>query len=275
MLVDTHCHLNMMLKELDDALLTQEEIVTAKSIIERATKAGVNHLINVGTNIPESINCIELARHYPHVYAVIGIHPNDATDNWKTEFKKLCALARDHEKLKIVGIGECGIDKHYKDYNLVRQQDVFKAQIELALEYDLGLVIHSRDAPDETLQAICQYDGQLRRAVMHCFSYDQSIASEITNRGLLLGIGGTVTYPKNATLRSVVLNTNIDTIVLETDAPFLPPQQWRGKQNSPEHIKTIAEFIAQLKELSFEKVAETTTANALKLFNLTAKNVNQ
>jgi len=268
MLIDTHCHINMMVKEAFDRTLTTQEIDKAQTISAQARTAAVTTIINVGTNIIESKNCIALAQKYPEMYATIGIHPNDATDTWHSECAQLLTLLQQKNSLKIVGIGECGIDKHYKDYNLRRQQDVFKAQIELALEYDVGLVIHSRDAADETLKIVSEYKKQLTRAVMHCFSYDQSIATDVINMGLLLGIGGTVTYPKNNELRSIILNTTLANIVLETDAPFLAPQEFRGTQNNPAHIRTIAEFIAKLRGESFETVAQATTVNAKRLFGL-------
>ena len=163
------------------------------------------------------------------------------------------------------------MDMHYPDYNLNRQRDAFKAQIELALEHDLALVVHSRDAYDETLRILEEYRNNLCHAVMHCFSYDQAFAKTVTDWDFVLGIGGTITYPKNNELRTIVAATHIKNIVLETDAPFLPPQVIRGKQNHPKEIATIAEYIAQLRGESFESVAQQTTKNALKLFNLTDK----
>lgn len=172
------------------------------------------------------------------------------------------------QERKIVGIGECGMDKHYPDYNLNRQRDAFKAQIELALEHDLALVVHSRDAYDETLKIIEEYKNSIQRAVMHCFAYDQTFAEIVTSWNFMLGIGGTITYPKNNELRAIVERVDIKHIVLETDAPFLPIQAMRGKQNHPKYIKEIAEYIAQLRGESFELIAERTTENALRLFNL-------
>ncbi len=172
------------------------------------------------------------------------------------------------ESNKIVGIGECGIDMHYTDYNFSRQRDAFKAQIELALEHNLALVIHSRDAYDETLHILEEYRYNLTHVVMHCFSYDQAFAHTVTQWNFMLGIGGTITYPKNNELRTVVQSINLKHIVLETDAPFLPPQTMRGKQNHPQHIKDIAENIAHIRGESFDIIAQQTTRNALSLFKL-------
>jgi TatD DNase family protein len=157
---------------------------------------------------------------------------------------------------------------HYPDYNLNRQRDAFKAQIELALEHNLALVVHSRDAYDETLKILEEYKNNSMRATMHCFSYDQAFANIVTSWGFVLGIGGPITYPKNNELRNVVLNADLKNIVLETDAPFLPPQVIRGKQNHPKEIATIAQYIAELRGETFDVIAQQTTDNALKLFNL-------
>jgi TatD DNase family protein len=209
-----------------------------------------------------------LAKKFSSVFATVGLHPNDCTSEWKKDFEEMKQWMKHKEELKIVGIGECGIDKHYPDYNLSRQHDAFKAQIELSLEHNLALIVHSRDAYDETLRIIEEYKHDITRAVMHCFSYDRAFAHTITSWNFMLGIGGTVTYPKNNDLRTAVQETDLQKIVLETDAPFLPPQTMRGKRNHPKNIKTIAEFIAQLRGESFDVIAKQTTANARALFLL-------
>ena len=169
---------------------------------------------------------------------------------------------------KIVGVGECGIDRHYPDYNLQLQVDLFRAQIELALEHDLAVVVHSRDAYDETLRVLEEYAKHEPRAVIHCFSYDKMFADQVISWGFYVGIGGPITYPKNNELRAIAKQLDLDHIVLETDAPFLPPQEIRGKQNQPKYIKTIAEYLAELRGEPFQMVANTTTKNALKLFGI-------
>lgn len=270
MLVDTHCHINMMIKSSFDTLLLDSTVSQAQTIIQQASEQNVNIIINVGTSRIESENCIILARSFNQVFATVGIHPNDS-DTWQEDFGLLRKWCMQKEENKIVGIGECGIDMHYPDYNLNRQRDAFKAQIELGLEYDLGLVVHSRDAYEETLRVLEEYKHNNLRATMHCFSYDQNFANIIIEWGFLLGIGGTITYPKNELLRAVVKNSSLQDIILETDAPFLPPQAIRGKQNHPKEIATIAEYIAQLRNDSIEIIAQKTTANALKLFNISEK----
>lgn len=268
MLIDTHCHLNMMVKKDFDRALTAQELNNAHIILQESEQLDVTTIINVGTSLVESENCIELAKKYPSVFAVIGIHPNDLTVSWMDEFKELQALMKKKEINKIVGIGETGLDRHYPDYNLPRQKDAFKAHIELALEHNVGLVVHTRDAHEETLRCLEEYKGQITRGIIHCFSENQSFADTAISWNFALGIGGTITYPKNASLRDVVVNTSLDNIVLETDAPFLPPQIIRGKQNAPLYTRTVADYMAKLKDVSYESVAESTTKNAKRIFGL-------
>lgn len=269
-LIDTHCHINMMVKSTFDTPLQKTDLPLAKTIVEQAHAQNVGIIINVGTRKVENENCILLAQTFDSVFATVGIHPNDS-DTWQEDFELLKKWTLSIRENKIVGIGECGIDMHYPDYNLTRQRDAFKAQIELALEHDLALVVHSRDAYDETLRVLEEYKNNISRATMHCFSYDTAFAQMVTEWDFVLGIGGTITYPKNEELRNIVKNTDLKNIVLETDAPFLPPQIIRGKQNHPKEIATIAQFIADLRGETLDVVANVTTDNALKLFGLEEK----
>src|SRR3990167_10621415 len=138
MLIDTHCHLNMMIKKDFDRLLNKKEISAAQSIISDAHANNVTTIINVGTSLAESLNCIELAQQYPSVYSTVGIHPNDLTDEWRDDVARLATLLQQKEDNKIVGVGEIGVDRHYENYNLERQYDAFRTQIELALEHNIA-----------------------------------------------------------------------------------------------------------------------------------------
>lgn len=272
MLIDTHCHINMMVKKEFDTILTQSEIKAAANIIEQARTHDVLYIINVGTNVIESKNCVALAQTYKNCFATIGIHPNDCTSTWHDDLKEMRSLwfnkNNAHTDYSIVGIGECGIDRHYPGYNLQRQKDAFKAQIELALEFNLALSVHSRDAADETLYSLDEFRKEKLRGVIHCFSEDQSFAKEAIALGMVLGIGGTITYPKNELLRNVVKDIPLEKIILETDAPFLPPQTIRGKQNSPAQIATIAQYLEKLKNIEAVSVAKITTETAQTVFEL-------
>lgn len=271
-LVDTHCHINIMIKETFDVPLTEQEIISAQLIINEASKHHVTTIINVGTSVMESKNCVNLSLAYPNLYATIGIHPTDATPHWKQELTELMIILKNDHKKKIVGIGECGIDLYHKPHNLVLQKDLFKAQIEWSLEKNLALIIHSRNASHETLMILDEYSNDIKRATMHCFSYDLSIAQELIKKGYMLGIDAPITYPKNNELRIIAQTIPLSHIILETDAPFLPPQKERGKKNHPLHIATIAQYIAELRNETFEHIAAQTTKNAFTLFGLPQEN---
>jgi TatD DNase family protein len=260
-----------MVKKSFDTPLAPDLFPAVRTIVEEAKAAGVTTILNVGTSLQESINCIELARAFPAIYAAIGIHPNDLTDNWKDDLKELKALLLEKERLKVVAIGECGMDFHYPDHNVIRQQDAFKSQIELALENDLAVVVHTRDAGEETLRCLEEFKDPRLRGVIHCFSETMAFAHDAINMGFVLGIGGTITYPKNDLLRQIVMAVGLDHIILETDAPYLPPQVIRGKQNRPASIKIIAEYLSNLFDQQFESVSFTTTENAQELFRFTSR----
>lgn len=267
-LVDTHVHLNLMAGATAQKPLNSIQLTNIEPIINEAAIQNVNQLICVGTTVSESNDCIVIAQKYPSVYATAGIHPNDSTDTWRQDCRIITQWAQKKESLKLVGIGECGVDRHYPGYNLQRQYDLFKTQIDIALEYDLALIVHSRDAYDETLKILELYKGQITRGIIHCFSYDLAFAHEAVNLGFHIGLGGTITYPKNETLRAVASTIALEHIVLETDAPFLTPQQFRGQKNHPKHIATIAHFLASLRTTNVIPVAQQTTMNAHHIFQL-------
>ncbi len=267
MLIDTHCHLNMMVKKKFETPLTSSELSQTKTIIDEAKKNGVDKLITIGTSVIESKNSVKISQKYSSVYATVGIHPTDCKTEWHSDLQKIKKLIREKEHFKIVGIGECGIDLHYPDYDILCQRDAFRAQIDLALEHNLALVIHTRDAFEETWKILDQYKGEINRGVLHCFSEDLSFAQHFIDQGYVIGITGAITYPKNETLRDIVRVVPLENIILETDAPFLPPQHIRGKQNHPREIKTIAQKVAEVRNISFEEVAKQTTKNADRVFN--------
>ncbi|MGE0010088.1 MAG: TatD family hydrolase [Candidatus Babeliales bacterium] len=268
MLIDTHAHLNIMVKKKFDVPLTPSEIADASNILKECAQEGVTQFINVGTSLIESQNCVELAKKYDEIYAVVGIHPNDCTKEWLRDFKEIEKLVKDKESNRIVGIGECGLDRHYPDTDLPRQIDAFNAHIELALEHNLPIVVHTRDALDETALVLEKFKHENLKGIIHCFSGDQAFAQFSVDLGFVLGIGGPLTYPKNSILREIFATLPLEKIVLETDAPYLPIQEMRGKPNHPKYIKAIAQYLAELRDISFNQVAKTTTQTAQNLFNL-------
>ena len=261
-----------MVKKEFDTLLTPKNLEAAKTVVLEAEQEGVEKIINVGTSLIESKNCILLAQENANTYATIGIHPSDCAPSWNKELKKIMEYIKNKKESKIIAIGECGIDLYHQKHNVQQQKDLFKAQIELSLEHDLPLTIHMRDATDEVASCLEAFKNEQLKGVIHCFSEDQPFANHIFELGLSIGIGGAITYPNNEALRNVVLKSPLSNIILETDAPFLAPQIIRGKPNHPKYINDIAKYIANLKQVSFDYIAEQTTNNALKLFEMPETN---
>lgn len=258
MLTDTHCHINIMIKKEFDVPMPSNFKELAQPILDAAAQRGVTRIVNVGTSVPESNNCIELAKAFEACWATIGTHPNDLKNNWKEDIKTYKQWLANKETNKIVGIGEIGLDYHYPNYNKQMQYDGFRAQIELALEHDLAIVIHTRDAGAEVLEVLDEYKKDGMRGIIHCFSEDQAFADGALELGFVLGIGGPLTYPQNDQLREVFKTVPLEKIVLETDAPFLPPQSIRGKRNSPAQIATIAQYLADLRGITLNEVVNET-----------------
>ena len=268
MLIDTHCHMNIMAKKEFDVPLHNNFKQDVETIIQEAQNVDVTQFVNVGTSAIESKNCIAIARAFKNCYATIGTHPNDLQSNWKEDIAHYKEWLQNSDN-KIVGIGEIGLDYHYPHFDKQRQYKGFEAQITLALEHNLPIVIHTRDAQQEVLTVLEHYKCPELRGVIHCFSEDMAFAQRALALNFFLGIGGPLTYPKNNELRHVFSSVPLESIVLETDAPFLPPQVIRGKKNSPASIQTIALYLAELRNCTYETIAEQTTKNACQLFSFT------
>ncbi len=271
MLIDTHCHVTTMTRlgsggHTCPADLSHDDYHKVADVVAQASHDDVDILVTIGTNEQESSYCSLLARTFGDIYASVGLFPGECDASWHDEVNAIAELLRDNEK--IVAVGECGLDFHYKGYNKDAQIDAFKAQIEMALEHERALIIHTRDAGDEALGIIERYRHELRRAVFHCFSEDESFARCATSWGFFLGITCTVTYPKNEALRAIIRSVGLGAIVLETDAPYLPPHHMRGKPNHPRNVAVIARYLAELLGVPYEHVAEHTTKNALQLFGI-------
>lgn len=266
MFIDTHCHLNMMVQKERDKALTAAQIEELATVVADAQKAGLTHLVNVGTTLTETQNSLALARRYDCIYATAGIHPCDVQLRWQRQLADLTALVREHRH-ELIGIGETGLDYYHKPFDMAAQAALFEGHIELALTHDLPLVVHVREAGDDALKIIEKYKDEAR-GVMHCFSLDLAAAELLADWGWYIGIDGPITYPKNDWLRGVVASVNLEQILLETDAPFLPPQSRRGKQNSPVHLPEIAAEIARVRGCSIEDVGVVTSANARTLFGI-------
>lgn len=267
MFIDTHCHLNMMVKKTFDVQLREDDISCIARIVDEAASAGVSKIVNVGTSQTETYNAIAIAQRFSSVFATAGIHPCDCRADWRKDFAAIIQLAFDKEKNRIVAIGETGLDFYHKPFDKQRQIDAFKAHIELSLKTDLPLVIHVRHAADETLRVLEEYCTEIK-GVQHCFMQDLDFARQLLAWGLFIGLDAPIGYPKNEQLRCVIAQVPLERIVLETDSPFLPPQQYRGKQNSPKYIPLIAQELADIKDVSLAEIERLTTCNAQNLFNI-------
>lgn len=252
-IIDTHCHLYY-----EDFQQDWDQV------LGRAEEAGVTGMIVVGADAASSRQAVKLSEHYPHIYCTVGIHPHDAAGVDEAAIAGLAELARSTPKC--VAIGEIGLD-FYRDRSPRDEQDrVFRRFLQLSRELDKPVVIHDRDAHEETLTTIRQ-EG-VSRGVMHCFSGDTGFARRCLEQGLYLSIPGTVTYPSNRQLHDVVAAIPMERLLLETDCPYLSPVPHRGKRNEPSYTRITAEKVAEIKGLSLDDVARITTMNAGRLFGI-------
>lgn len=251
-LVDSHTHL-------DDARFAKDR----EEIIARFDEDGIAWVLNPGADLTSSERAVKLAGEYDRIYAAVGIHPHEAE---KVDPAMLDAIRRLAQKEKVVAIGEIGLDYYYDNSPRERQKEVFRAQMEIARSLSLPVVIHSRDAAEDTyeiLRAFPEVVGDL-----HCYSGSWEMALRFLDLGYYLGFGGTTTF-KNARLpKHVVKKLPLERLLIETDAPYLTPEPHRGKRNEPAYVRYVAEKIAELRGMSVEEVIEISHNNARRLFGL-------
>ena len=253
-IIDTHAHLDFPRFKKD-----REEV------IERAIEGGVKTIVNIGADMTSSRNSVELSRRYEEIYAVIGMHPHSAKDFDLNVSKKLKNLA---DNDKVVAIGEIGLDFHYDNSPREEQKRAFRAQLRLAKDLDLPVVIHTRDADEDTIKILKEEKADEIGGIMHCFASDKKLANEVLDLGFYLAFGGLITFKNLQDLRDVVKDVPLDRMLLETDAPYLTPEPYRGKRNEPLYVKYVAEKVAEIKGISLEKVAQKTSENAKAVYNL-------
>jgi TatD DNase family protein len=262
MLVDSHCHLQ------DPKLKADVDAVVA-----RALEAGVTAMVTIGYDMPSSRRAIEIADSYECVYATIGVHPHDAKTLRPKDVDELARLA---DSAKVVGIGEIGYDFYRNLSPREEQERAFRAQLELARSLSLPVVIHARDADEETYQALAEYEAQALPdwpkdrplGIMHCYAGDLPLALRYIELGFVISIAGTVTYPNAERLRAVAGGIPLRWMAVETDAPYLPPQAMRGKRNEPAYVAETARFVAELRGCTASEVCDRTATTAAWLFGL-------
>lgn len=272
MLIDIHAHID------DDKLKDDVE-----NVVKRASEAGVKYIVNATCDIDSINDTLALVKKFENVYATLGIHPQ-ALFEYDEKVENMIYAEKDNPK--VVGIGEIGLDYHdmetqiayikqsYPQYQNITedevikvQKDIFIKQIKLASRMNLPIVVHSRDATQDTLEIIKEYAAILpKKGLIHCFSGSAEIAREYFKLGFYISIGGSVTFKNARNIPEVLRQCGIDNVMLETDCPYLCPEPYRGQINEPKNVVLVNDKIADLLDMDYKEVEEKTTANARKLF---------
>lgn len=247
MFIDTHCHVLKL--EYDDI----------KSIIDEMKD---NIMIVSGYDRKSNEEVLELVDIYPNVYGTIGIHPSEVDTYLDSDIN---FIENNINNSKIVGIGEIGLDYHFTKENKEKQKELFIKQLDLAQKYNKPVVIHSRDAMNDTVEIIKNYNLKMD---MHCYSGSLETAKELIKMNVKLGIGGVLTFNNSEKLKEIVKNIDLSNILLETDSPYLTPVPHRGEKNKPSYVYYVALKIAEIKDMSVEEVIKITTNNAITQFDL-------
>lgn len=258
-LIDSHCHINM----LD---MTQEPD-GLQSMFERAQKNNVGHMLCVGVDLQDRAEILEIAEQYANVDASVGLHPNERVEHEPT-VEELVRLGSD---TRIIAIGETGLDYYRsKDADMAWQQTRFRRHIQAAKQLNKAIIVHSRYAPDDTIRILEEENATEAGVVLHCFTESWEMAEQALAMGCYISFSGIITFKNAGSLREVVKQVPIESMLIETDCPYLAPEPFRGKQNEPALVRYVAEKIAELKQLSLEDVANITTSNYYRLFDRNA-----
>jgi len=252
-LIDTHSHIDM------------KEFENLQEIITNAKNAGVEKIIVPSVDRNSFDRVIEISNNYENIYAALGIHPTEAQNVKDEDFEMILKLASSD---KVVAIGECGLDYYWDKKFIAEQKTVFVKQIEIAKALNKTLVVHDREAHQDTFDLLAENINGEINVVMHCFSGSLEFAQQCVKKGYYLGIGGVVTFKNAKKLHEIAKNIPLEHILLETDAPYLTPVPFRGKRNEPAYVRYVAEEIAQIREIPLKQVFEATTTSARKVFGI-------
>ncbi len=274
-LFDTHCHIHEMVRRLtpvydkwhedtEKRLHAGDPKRTPDMVITAAHEAGVNRMLCVGTTLEDSELAVEFVAKREGLWATIGIHPHEAHDHLSKDTKKRFASLLEDSPLarKIVGIGECGLDYFYGRAPREAQEELLKLQIELALEHDLPLSFHVREAFNDFWPIFESYRGANLRGVLHSYTDNAANLEKAVKHGLYFGVNGIATFARSEAQLVIYRTIPRELLLLETDAPFLTPVPFRGKICEPKHVRVTAEFLADLRKETLEDLASSTTANA-------------
>lgn len=253
MIFDTHAHYD------DEAFDTDRE-----SLLNSMREGGIDRIVNIGADMETSRHTVELTERYDFIYGAVGVHPSDTDGLTDEDMEQLREWSR---RDKILAIGEIGLDYHYPEPSRETQKKWFIRQLNLAAEEKLPVVIHSRDAAEDTLTLIKTY-GKGLGGVIHCFSYTKEMAAEYLKLGYYIGIGGVVTFKNARKLAEAVQMMPLDRIVLETDCPYLSPEPKRGTRNSSFNLHYVAEKLAQLKNVPYDEIVRITAENAERMYRM-------
>jgi len=258
MLFDTHTHL-------DDARYNGDR----EAMLARAKEAGVEAFVTIGCDLTTSRSAVALADQHPFIYASVGVHPHEVKhiqDNWYDDFRQL-ALNK-----KVVAYGEIGLDYHYNHSSPKEQRARFREQLQLARELTLPVIIHTREAQEDTIAILKEEKASEIGGVFHCFSGDARLANDALDLGFYLSFSGILTFQNAAMLREIAKNTPMDRVLIETDCPYLTPVPHRGKRNEPAYVSCVAHQLAELhadaSDMSVETIERLTTQNAQRLFKI-------
>ncbi len=251
MLVDSHCHLDLIQGTNPDTL------------VAAAHAQGVSHFLSVSVELDHFPTLLGIAQRIENVFASVGIHPNTSSEV-AIDVQTLCALADDPQ---IIAIGETGLDYFRSQGDLTWQQQRFRTHIQAAKETGKPLIIHSRDAAQDTLRILREENAAAIGGVMHCFVEDWETAQQAIEMGFYISFSGIVTFKNAKALQAVAKQVPLERLLVETDSPYLAPVPHRGKTNQPAYVRHVAEFIAKLRQETFETIARVTTDNFFRLFN--------
>lgn len=255
MLVDSHCHLDFpdFADELD-------------AVVERARAAGVGRMVTICTYLTRFDRILAVAERYDDILCTVGVHPHQAAEEF--DVTTVDALVERARHPKVIGLGETGLDYFYDKSPREQQQECFRRHIRASLDTGLPLIIHTRDADDDTMRIVKEETGGQRvKGLLHCFSSGRALAEEALEYGFTLSLSGIVTFKKSEDLRAIVADVPLDRILVETDAPYLAPIPFRGKRNEPAFVAHTAACVAAIKGVSAEELARITTANFFRLFD--------
>lgn len=256
MFIDSHCHL--------DRVKADDEFRHINDRVAYTQKSGISHMLNVSIDLENWPSVIKIAEDNPNVYASVGVHPSDA-HNPELSVTDLTDRAQ-HEK--VIAIGETGLDYHYGKDNKTNQQIVFRTHIQSAIESKLPLIIHTREAQADTIDILREENAQKIGGIMHCFTENWHMAKKALDLGFYISFSGIITFKNADSIREVAQKTPMDRILIETDSPYLAPMPFRGKPNQPLYVKYVAEKMAEIKGLEVAEIAQKTSDNFARLFNL-------